>query len=343
MLTTCAEDFVTWADVYRPGGGADRRRPGGAVPVGGRARTVVPSAVRGVAGRPDRGLDRGCRTVARAPGPIAPDLADAAEDWDGDAMVFYPYLYWPTVRVIERATVPTILHPAAHDEPALHLPIFPAVFDAADALVFQTEAERHLVESCFPVASHRQLLLGLGVDDPDGRRTAVPPGARIGGAPVPDAAFLCCLGRVDEPQGHESARRYFARCKERRPGPLRLVLAGPVVRGTACPPRHRRGRPGVRGRQVGTALRRGGRRVAVAVGGVLAGGGRGLERPDAGAGQRRVRRHRRALPAVGWWTALRRIRRVRGGGGPARRGPGVRPGTRRDGAAPTWTPGSGGP
>ena len=65
-------------------------------------------------------------------------------------MVFYPYLYWPTVRVIDRVAVPTILHPAAHDEPALHLPIFPAVFASADALVFQTEAERHLVERMLP-------------------------------------------------------------------------------------------------------------------------------------------------------------------------------------------------
>jgi len=84
---------------------------------------------------------------------------------DGDAMVFYPYLYWPTSGD-RPATVPTILHPAAHDEPALHLPIFPAVFDAADALVFQTEAERHLSRRASR-RLHRQLLLGLGVDDPD--------------------------------------------------------------------------------------------------------------------------------------------------------------------------------
>ena len=82
--------------------------------------------------------------------------------------------------------MPTILHPAAHDEPALHLPVFPPVFAAADALVFQTEAERRLVEGMFPVASHHQLLLGLGVDDPDERRgdRAGPPGSAPAGRPT---------------------------------------------------------------------------------------------------------------------------------------------------------------
>ena len=42
-------------------------------------------------------------------GRVAPALAEAAAAWDGDAMVFYPYLYWPTVRVIDR--VPRADHP----------------------------------------------------------------------------------------------------------------------------------------------------------------------------------------------------------------------------------------
>ncbi len=175
VLTTCAEDFVTWEDVYRPGeewiGGVRVVRFRSAA---GREPSFHPLSAALLADPTAVSIEDAERWLDLQ-GPIAPDLADAAEAWDGDAMVFYPYLYWPTVRVIGRATVPTILHPAAHDEPALHLPIFPAVFDAADALVFQTEAERHLVEACFPVASHRQLLLGLGVDDPD-----VPDGGRRG-------------------------------------------------------------------------------------------------------------------------------------------------------------------
>ena len=256
VRTTCAEDFVTWEDVYRPGeewvGGVRVVRY---LSAAGREPSFHPLSAALLADPWSASVEDAERWLDLQ-GPIAPDLADAAAAWEGDAMVFYPYLYWPTVRVIERATVPTILHPAAHDEPALHLPIFPAVFGAADALVFQTEAERHLVESCFPVASHRQLLLGLGVDDPDvladgapgigdgdGDGDAATPGVGAESEdppsetphPVPDAPFLCCLGRVDAHKGTNLLAAYFARYKERRPGPLRLVLAGPVVE---APPPH---------------------------------------------------------------------------------------------------------
>jgi glycosyltransferase involved in cell wall biosynthesis len=238
VLTTCAEDFVTWDDVYEPG--VERingvrverfRSSAGRLPefhpLSASLLSDPASASRQDA---ERWLD--------LQGPVAPVLAAAAASWEGDVLVFYPYLYWPTVRVIGRIAVPTILHPAAHDEPALHLPIFPAVFAAADALVFQTEAERHLVEGVFPVASHHQLLLGLGVDDPDDpdetvRPVSTPPGD--GPSPVPGSPYLLCLGRVDEHKGTSLLAAFFARYKVRRPGPLRLVLAGPVVE---APPDH---------------------------------------------------------------------------------------------------------
>ena len=230
VLTTCAEDFVSWDDVY----------PEGESWVDG---------VRVIRFRSDAGRDPSFHPLSAAlladpegasyadaerwldlQGPLCPGLADAAAAWEADAVVFYPYLYYPTVRVIDRLTVPTILHPAAHDEPALHLPIFPRVFAAADALVFQTEAERRLVERTFPVASHHQLLLGLGVEDPDvGVRDPGRYDLAHTGTVVPDAPYLVCLGRVDSHKGTTLLARYFARYKERRPGPLRLVFAGPVV------------------------------------------------------------------------------------------------------------------
>jgi len=235
VLTTCAEDFVTWDDVYQPGeewinGVRVERHRSSA----GREPSFHPLSAALLANPSAASLEDAERWLDLQ-GPVAPRLADAAAAWDGDAMVFYPYLYWPTVRIIDRVAVPTILHPAAHDEPALHLPIFPAVFASADALVFQTEAERHLVEHVFPVATHHQLLLGLGVDDPDGEAHRGERDTDDGPSPVPDTPYLVCLGRVDGHKGTTLLASYFARYKDRHPGPLRLVLAGPVV---DAPPDH---------------------------------------------------------------------------------------------------------
>ena len=166
VLTGCAEDFVTWAEVFPPGE---------EVINGVRVVRFASQAGRDPSFHPFSAsllADPGRASLADAErwidlqGPVLPDLVDAALDSDADALIFYPYLYYPTVRLIDRARVPTILHPAAHDEPALRLPVFGPVFGAADGLVFQTAAERDLVQGRFPVASHRQLLLGLGVDDP---------------------------------------------------------------------------------------------------------------------------------------------------------------------------------
>ena len=233
VLTTCAEDFVTWDDVYEPGeqwiNGVRVERHRSAA---GRQPSFHPLSAALLADPAVVSLEEADRWLDLQ-GPVAPAVAQAAARWDGDAMVFYPYLYWPTVRVIDQVAVPTILHPAAHDEPALHLPIFSAVFASADALVFQTEAERHLVERAFPVASHHQLLLGLGVDDPDDGVPIDTASAQLFRAP--DVPYLFCLGRVERHKGTTVLAAYFAHYKERHPGPLRLVLAGPVVQ---APPAH---------------------------------------------------------------------------------------------------------
>jgi glycosyltransferase involved in cell wall biosynthesis len=226
VLTTCAEDFVTWDDVYPEGESwVDGVRVVRFRSAAGRDPSFHPFSASLLADPGRASLDEAERWLDLQ-GPVTPQLADAAADWEADAVVFYPYLYYPTVRVIDRVAVPTILHPAAHDEPALHLPIFPPVFASADALVFQTEAERRLVERTFPVASHHQLLLGLGVEDPD---LGISSPDSDSGRVVPDGDYLVCLGRVDSHKGTTLLARYFARYKERQPGPLRLVLAGPVV------------------------------------------------------------------------------------------------------------------
>jgi glycosyltransferase involved in cell wall biosynthesis len=222
VLTSCAEDFVTWDDVYPEGeeaiGGVRVRRFRSAA---GRHPSFHPlsaSLLADPSGASPADADRWLDLQ----GPVTPAVAEAAMASDADVVVFYPYLYWPTVRVIGRVRAPTVLHPAAHDEPALHLPVFPPVFEAADGLVFQTAAERQLVQRTFPVASHHQLLLGLGVEDP-------PDDGELDGFVPPDDPFLLCLGRVDRHKGSLTLASMFTAYRERHPGPLRLVFAGPVV------------------------------------------------------------------------------------------------------------------
>lgn len=230
ILTTCALDAGTWADHY-PAGEVDingvrvRRfsskagRDPGFEPY---SRTVLP--------QPAAADDETCRRWIELQGPVCPDVIDAAHHSDADLVVFYPYLYYPTVHGVPAVGRRAVMHPAAHDEPPLRLPIFRDVFAAAQGLVFQTYGERRLAESLFAIGDRAQIVMGLGVEEGDGD-----PAAAAAAFGVGDRPYLLCLGRVDDGKGVGMLARYFAEYKARRPGPLALVFAGPVVQ---RPPDH---------------------------------------------------------------------------------------------------------
>jgi glycosyltransferase involved in cell wall biosynthesis len=233
VYTTCAIDALTWDDVLDPGesvvGGVTVRRFASAAgrdpgfhPFWGELRD------RAAAGRAT--LEEAERFVDLQ-GPVTPELVEAVADGDADVVVFYPYLYYPAVRGLPRVAARSVLHPAAHDEPVLALPVYDPLFESAGSLVFQTASERQLVTDRFAVSATPQILLGLGVDGPpSGTPTlSTDVAARLGGRP-----YVLCLGRVDDKKGAGLLAESFATFKARVGGGLTLVFAGPVIDGPAA-------------------------------------------------------------------------------------------------------------
>ena len=163
-------------------------------------------------------------------GPVCTDAIDAAVESDARLLIFYPYLYSLTVDGVARAGRRAVMHPAAHDEPAIRLPIFRDVFSRPSGFVFQTLAERDLCERMFGVAAKRQIVLGLGVDAGDA--PAVDAGRRQVG--LGDEPFLLSVGRLEEGKGTGVLVDLFAEYKARHPGSLKLVLAGVVAQEPAA-------------------------------------------------------------------------------------------------------------
>jgi glycosyltransferase involved in cell wall biosynthesis len=222
-FTTCALDHVTWEDVLPPGvselNGVTVRRFASA---GGREMDfyALDGKLRIAPGSATR---RDAERWVELNGPRTPALVDALVESDLDVAAFYPYLYYPTVRGIGRVPMPAVLHPAAHDEPALYLPIFRGTYANADALCYHTMAERRLVQRVHPVADRPQIVLGLGVGTPvhTARR-----GAEILG--IGDRPYLVSVGRVDDHKGSSMLAEFFRTYKARHPGPLALALVGPI-------------------------------------------------------------------------------------------------------------------
>jgi len=231
IFTTRAKDIVTWANEYPEG---DETLNGVLVHrfdvTSGRPPHFFSFSER-VLSSPEASTLAEGRAFIDTQGPGCPALIDALRSCDRELIAFYPYLYTPTVEGVAAVGDRAIMHPAAHDEPALHLPVFRSTMSGVQGFAFHTRGERDLVQRLFPVADLPQQVLGLGFDEPGpdvGPGSA--PGEILG---IGDRPYLLCLGRVDGLKGTTALAAFFAAYKQRHPGPLTLALVGPV---TAQPP-----------------------------------------------------------------------------------------------------------
>ena len=163
VLTTCARDYITWANHYEEGeedlNGVrvrrfavdrtrdDARYSAATASVLGRIACVEP-------GRIDpEVLQRATLAASLAwldeQGPLAPRLLAALREGEAayDALVFFSYRYWTTWQGLMAASRPSLLVPTAEDDGAYRLPLFPPLFRKASALVFNSVEERAMLEA----------------------------------------------------------------------------------------------------------------------------------------------------------------------------------------------------
>ena len=229
VLTTCARSYVDWANVYAPG---DEVIDGVLVhrlPVT-RARedaTFGPLNARVVWGPKPIGLHLQHEWM-RVQGPfvaeLAPWLRDRTQDYD--AIIFFTYLYfttWVGLRAAAGRTI-TVLHPTAHDEPPLYLPLFDAMFRLPSAFAFSVEEEAALIARRFGISPINEVV-GIGFDlDPRSDVADFRTRFKI------EDDYLVYVGRLDPGKGSDELYDYFTAYKQRHPGPLKLVLVGDPVR-----------------------------------------------------------------------------------------------------------------
>ena len=233
VVTTCARDYLSWADDYPPGTGDDEGVTVHRLPVGRTRdlRLFGPLNGRVTWGRKPVALHVQEEWM-RAQGPDVPGLVPWLDGAAGrfDAAVFFTYLYATTRYGLPRTAgrVPSLLHPTAHQEPPLALPLFDAVFRLPDGFAFSTEEEEDLVRRRFRVGQP-SAVVGIGFDlDVSGDGASFRRRHGLG-----DAPYLVAVGRLDPAKGSDELVDFFSTYKRRRPGPLRLVLVGEPV---AAPP-----------------------------------------------------------------------------------------------------------
>ncbi|MGH9386323.1 MAG: glycosyltransferase family 4 protein [Vicinamibacterales bacterium] len=245
VLTTCARDYITWENDYPEG--HDRIR-------GVTVRRFKNSRTRDIDAfnqysdwifhhahtRDDE------MAWLEQQGPWSPALLEYLKRHHRsyDALIFFTYLYAPTVLGVQIDPARSILVPTAHEEPAIRLEIYKEMFATPAALAFNTEVEKNFLKATFAIRAVAEETVGCGVDllqdqpqpddsepeDDEELHKRLAPHLRIRGAQFRrrhrlNGQFLLYGGRIDPGKGCEELIEYFTSYKEQG-GEAALALMG---------------------------------------------------------------------------------------------------------------------
>ncbi|MEK7284728.1 MAG: glycosyltransferase family 4 protein, partial [Chloroflexota bacterium] len=163
------------------------------------------------------------RAFLDAQGPGVPDLLQHLfrRGREFDHVLFFTYIYWPTVFGLPVVPERAVLVPTAHDEPAIGLTMYRRVFHLPRAIVYNTAEERAMVQRRFGNQRVPSDIVGVGVDVPSDASAE-----RFRRAHGLDGPIFLYVGRIVESKGCRELFDLWARWRSVATTPATLVLAG---------------------------------------------------------------------------------------------------------------------
>ncbi len=226
VLTTCAQDYVTWADVYPPG---ESELNGVCIH---RFRVDSPrdwprhqQQTARIFQYPRTLFDE--LTWVRDQGPYSSELLHeiARRYRTTDAFIFFTFHYATTFFGLPLVSDKALLVPTAHDDAFLTMPIFRQLFHLPQGIIYLTEPEQAAVERTSHNSHVPHRVAGMHVSVPDDV-SADRFRARYG----IDGEFLLYVGRIHESKNVPELLDYYERFVSEYAGrdepPPRLVLLG---------------------------------------------------------------------------------------------------------------------
>lgn len=228
VLTTCAREYISWKNEYPEGSdrvrGVTVRRFASAM---SRDIDAFNRYSEWIFNHPHSADDE--MEWLRQQGPWCPALLEYLErhHHQYDVLVFFTYLYAPTVLGMRIAPHKSILVPTAHDEPAIHLGIYRELLSLPAAIAYNTDVERRFLTTHFSVRAIAEETVGCGVDLPHAQEH---PRADAGGSERGDGPSL-----EDSPtyRPHLAGRGSVFRRRHRLDGPIALY-GGRIDPGKGC-------------------------------------------------------------------------------------------------------------
>lgn len=225
VLTTCARDYVTWANHY----------PAGRTEVNGIPVLRFPVArernLKHFADLSDEVFYRSApadRQEAwfRENGPNAPDLLDHLRQHGAeyDLVLFWAFRYANSYFGVPLVADRAVLVPTAEADPAIRLDVLEPYFRLPVGYLFLTPEEETLVATRAGVPLEPRAIIGAGLDPVEQR----PGRAALDALGIPEN-FILYLGRIDQNKGCPTLFEYFSNHLRDGGADTTLVLAGPAT------------------------------------------------------------------------------------------------------------------
>lgn len=220
-LTTCAVDYVTWANALPAGESVEAGVRICRFPV------ARPRALKRFADLSDEVFSGGTteeREVEwfRENGPDAPGLIDhlRVHGHEYDLVLFWTFRYATTFFGLPHVADRAVLLPTAEEDAALELSVLRSFFRLPAGWLFLTPEEQALVtaRAGAPLAHSRIIGMGLDPARPAGQKPMLPRARKH---------YLLYVGRIDRNKGCHTLFEYFQTWASERPD-VTLVLAGPA-------------------------------------------------------------------------------------------------------------------
>jgi glycosyltransferase involved in cell wall biosynthesis len=225
IITTCANDYITWENFYSEGEEVINDIRIHRFPI------VEPREINSFNQLSNEVLltpqpySRQVDWVIKQ-GPYAPGTIEyIKKNRDRyDAFIFFTYLYYPTYFGLQIVPEKSIFVPTAHDEPPLFLDIYKALFFMPRAIAFNTEKERDLVHRVFKNNYIPCDVTGTGIDEPE--RVDVKNFRERYGIERP---YILNMGRIEAGKGSKKLYDFFCNFKRENKADLDLVFIGQLL------------------------------------------------------------------------------------------------------------------
>ena len=225
VLTTCARDYVTWANHYPEG-----RTEVNGIPV---LRFPV-SRERDLTKFADLSDEVFYRSAPadlqdawfRENGPQAPGLLEHLRQHGGeyDLVLFWAFRYANSYFGVPLVGDRAVLVPTAEADPAIRLDVLEEYFRIPVGYLFLTPEEETLVSTRAGVPLEPKAIIGAGLDPAPPRPSRAP----LDALDIPDN-FVLYLGRIDQNKGCPTLFEYFSNHLRDGGAETTLVLAGPAT------------------------------------------------------------------------------------------------------------------